>query len=305
MSTVEQIVDRLKRSFLVAPDNQPAISSISTALTADVGDTAVTFGAFGLVEDEAFLLPGAIVELNRELVRIVTYDETTKNAVIIRQVDSTPLQAHDAGAQAVLAPSFARQSMYEAVSDNIIRLYPRLFTVRAELLVSVAYGVYPIYDDLAVDIVSAWSEVETYGVARDIKAEIVDFHPQVNGRAVLCPLAVDTLWVRYRRRMKRPEDVEDVMADLGVDDPWEEIVIVGAASDLAMNADIPYLRADFLGDVAENEVVRFGSRTSIARALGQKREQLIDQAMREMRAEYRPKVHRRSAFDYKSNIGVG
>ncbi len=305
MSTIEQVIDRLKRTFLIAPDNQPAITTITTALTADAADVSVTFGTFGLVEDEGYMMPGSIVELNRELVRIVTYNELSKVATIKRQVDSTPLQAHAAGDEAVLGPSFARQSMYEAIADNIIRLYPRLFTVKAELLVSVAYGVYPLYDELAVTVLTAWPESQTFGVPQNFKAEIVDFHPQVRGRAVLAPLTTDSLWVRYRRRMKRPTDVTDLLVDLGVDDAWEEIIVLGAASDLAMNADMPYLRPDFLGDVAENEVVRFGSRTSVARLLAQKRDDLITQAMREMRAEYRPTVHRRSPWDDVTRAGVG
>jgi len=305
MSTVEQVIDRLKRTFLVAPDNQPAITTITTSLTADADDVDVTFGVFGLTEDEGYIMPGSIIELDRELVRIVTYNELSKEATIKRAIDSTPLQAHDADSDAILGPSFARQSMYEAISDNVIRLYPRLFTVKAELLASVAYGVYPLYDELAVDIITAWPETQTFGVPQSFKAEIVDFHPQVRGRAVLSPLTTHSLWVRYRRRMTRPSDVTDELSDLGVDEAWEEIVVLGAASDLAMNADIPYLRPDFLGDVAENEVVRFGSRTSVARLLAQKKEDLIDQAMREMRAEYRPKVHRRSPWDDVTRAGVG
>jgi hypothetical protein len=305
MSTINQTIDRLKRSFLVAPDNQPAMTTITTALTADTGDTAVTFGDFGLVEDEAYLMAGSIIELDRELVRIVSYDEGTNVAEIVREVDSTPLQAHDAGVTAVLAPPFPRQSMYEAVGDNIVRLYPRLFTVRVELLAAVGHGVYPLFDELAVNILSIWPQSQTAGVSPNYSGEIVDFHPTVNGRAVLSPLTSESVWVRYRRRMNRPEDVSDELFDLGVDPLWEEIIVVGAAADLSMNADLPYFRADFLGDVAENESIRFGSRTSVARALDNKREQLIDQAMREMRAEYKPVVNRISPWGYKSNAGVG
>jgi hypothetical protein len=250
-------------------------------------------------------MAGTIVEIDRELIRIMTYDELSRIATIVREVDSTPLLAHGIGAVVTISPSFARQSMYEAISDNIIRLYPRLFTVRSELLVSTGAGVYPLDDVLAVHIESAWPETNSFGVSADYKAEIVDFHPQVQGRAVLSPLTVESIWVRYRRRMTRPEAASDVLADLGVDEAWEEIIVLGAASDLALNADLPYLRADFLGDVAENENIRFGSRTSVARALGQKKDDLIDQAMREMRAEYRPRVHRRSPWDENSNAGVG
>ena len=305
MTTVDQAIDRLKRSFLVAPDNQPALSTSLDALTASDTDVDVTLGDFGLIEDEAYLMAGSIIEIGRELMRVSSYEESTKIATVIRSIDSTPLQAHDAGASVTMAPPFPRQSMFEAISDNIVRLFPRLFTVRAELIPSVGFGVFPLYDKLAVDIITAWPESLAEGVSPNYMATIVDYHPLTEGRAVLCSLSSSSLWVRYRRRMDRPEAVSDELEDLGVDQLWEEIIVIGAAADLTMNTDLPYMRADFLGDVAENETIRFGSRTGVSRALAQKRDDLIDQCMREMRAEYRPVVHRRSPWQDKSNVGIG
>ena len=305
--TVGSILDRLYQSILTPPDAQGA----QVWLSADISiiDTSIVVGDFAVREDEALLRQGSIIELEQELVRVVSYDTQSATVVVTRGEYGTVATAHVAPLLMNLNPVYTRASVFETVADNLITLSPKLFTTSNELLSSVTDGVFPIGDDLAVEVLDV--NPGDFVTTLDLHGDIVDFHPMVGGRALILNVgsggggsnhmlptgqmvsnsaAMGTVWLRYRRRMAKAQWETDELADLGVDERWVRIVMFGTAADLFAGRDITAAQTEWVKNVLEAENIRVGSRMSIAGGLKQLRNMLLEDAQAEMKSEYRTRV---------------
>ncbi len=289
--TVASIIERMYQSYLTPPDDQGA----QVALGADITDTTVstiTLGGFTIPEDEALLRQGSIVEVEQELLRVVSYDDIAGTIDVTRGEYGTVKSTHATPLLMSLNPPYTRASVFEAVADNIITLYPSLFTTSQEYISTVSAGVFPMGDDLAVEVLSAWGDGWTGST--DIHAEIVDFHQLTGGRSVITNQATaGSLWFRYRRRMAKATSESETLAELGLDERWVNIVMAGAAGDLLVGRDVPAVHTEWVKNVLEAENIRVGTRMSIAGGLRQYRNMLLNDAMKEMKAEYKPKIRMR------------
>lgn len=291
--TIKSIMDRLFISYLTPPDDQYAQVPLNEDIDAVSPDLKV--GKFTLPEDEALLRQGSLLELDQELVRVTAYNSVSGAVTVVRGEYGTVPVAHTRPLLINLNPPYTRAAVFEAVADNIITLYPKLFTAGVEYLSTVAAGVFPINDELAVEVLSAWGD--GWQSSTDIHGEVVDFHQLAGGRAIITNhVTAGSMWFRYRRRMGKPTSESDTLADLGVDERWVSIVMAGAAGDLMVGRDIPAAQTEWVKSVLEAENIRVGTRMSIAGGLRQYRNLLLTDAMREMKAEYRPKVRMRPAM---------
>lgn len=296
MSDIKTLIDRLYRTYLEPPDFRPIEVQLAGPLTADATDTILTVSGFIVPEDEDLLKVGSIIEVDQELMQVIAYDQGLSQITVIRGFLSTTLTSYGVGlVLGKLAPTYPRSSVYEAVADNIITLYPKLYTVNTVNLVTIANGIAGIEDPLAVEVLEVWPD----GMQNDIDyhARIVDFHPAVGGRAVITNHWMGALWVKYRRRFAKVTSEADTLTALGLDDRWVNIVIIGAAADLMAGRDIPSAQTEWIQQVLQAENIQVGQRSSVAVGLARYRELLITRAESEMSAEYRPKVRMRNAFD--------
>ncbi len=290
--TVADIIERLYLQWLRPPDAQPIYASLG----ADIDDTTstITIGAFTIPEDEALLRQGGVIEVDQEIMQVVTYTSLGASLEVLRGQYGTQQVAHTTPNLMVMNPVYPRAAVYEAVADNIITLFPRLFTTKQAYLTSIGGSVFPFSDNLAVSLLSVWGE--GWVGTRDVHGEIVDFHQLAGGRAAIIQGGVDgSMWFRYRRRMAKPETEADLLDDLGVDERWVTVVMAGAAGDLMAGKDISASHTEWVKSVLEAESIRVGTRMSIAGGLRQYRNMLIDDFAKEMRAEYKPKVRMREA----------
>ncbi len=295
-TTVREIVDRLLRTTLTPPDAQYAQVALSAPITDSV-TTNINVGAFTISEDENLLRQGSLIEAGEELMRIVEWNPITRTLTVNRGEYSTPATTHPTPLLLNLNPTYPMRSVFEAVRDNIIQLYPRLWTVRADSVVSVGDRVFVAPDPLCVAV------IETYIGANgespiDMDTRVVDYHPSAGGRALITNQHLDQMWVRYRRRMGVATSMDDTLESLGVEDVWSVVVMVGAAADLFVGRDIPQAQSKWISGVLEAENIRVGSRLSIAGGLAQYRNILIERLSSEMKAEESSgtKVHMNSPF---------
>ena len=291
--TVASIMDRMFQQFLTPPDNQFAQVRLGANIT-DTTTTTILLGGFTIPEDESLLRQGSILELDQELMRVVSYDPVAGSVEVTRGEYGTVRSTHTTPLLMNLNPPYTRASVFEAVSDNIITLYPKLFTVTQAYLSTVSSGVFPVSDELAVQVLSAWGD--GWSGSTSLEGHIVDFHQLAGGRAfIMNDDIAGSLWFRYRRRMGKAESEDDTLEDLGVDERWVNIVTTGAAADLLVGRDIPAAQTEWVTSVLESENIRVGTRMSIAGGLRQYRNMLLDDAANEMRAEYKPRVRMRRA----------
>jgi len=289
--TVGDVIERLYLTWLRPPEAQP----MYLALGADILDATtqtVSLGAFAIVEDQDLLRQGSLLAADHEIMRVVAYDQVLNTVTGERGQYNTVAVAHSTPLLMVMNPVYSRPLVWEAVADNIITLYPKLSTVRQEYLTSVGGTVFPLSDELAVDLLTAWGDGWTG--TRDAQGTIVDFHQLAGGRAIILNEGEGSMWFRYRRRMGKPTDETTKLEDIGVDERWVSIVMAGAAGDLMAGKDITASHTEWIKSVLEAETIRVGTRMSIAGGLRQYRNMLIDDASKEMKAEYRPKVRMRT-----------
>ena len=304
--TVGSIMNRTFQAILTPPDAQYAQVRLGADVDAVV--TTISLGGFTIREDEALLRQGSLLELEQELVRVVSYDDQTATVTVTRGEYGTTPTAHVTPLLMNLNPVYTRASVFEAVADNLITLYPRLFTTSNELLSSVTDGVFPIGDDLAVEVLDV--NPGDFVTSLDLHGDIVDFHPMVGGRALILNVgssgggnqmlatgqmvsnsaAMGTVWLRYRRRMAKAQYETDLLTDLGVDERWIRIVMFGVAADLFAGRDVTAAQTEWVKSVLEAENIRVGSRMSIAGGLKQLRNMLLEDAQAEMKAEYKVRV---------------
>jgi hypothetical protein len=229
--------------------------------------------------------------------RVISYVPATRTVTVERGADDTTIAQHDASSKIIFDPLFPRGDVFVAVSENITSLFPRLYTVKVETVTTVAPGIAGIEDPLAVSIESVWDDARSNTV--DYHGEIVDYHPATGGRAVVTNAHLGVMWVRYRRRLGTATAETDTYVALGLDTQWVNIVRVGAAADLLVGRDLSGTHINHISQVLEAEVVRPGTKTSIALRLAQYRDLLLDRFGKEMSAEYRPKVQMQS---WRNNI---
>ena len=281
MRTVADLIDRTFRTYLEPPDLQPASTRLNGALTDS--DLTIAFAEFDVPEDVALLRRGSVIEIASELRRMTVWDATTRTGEMEREFLGTTAVAHDDGATVKLAPPFSRLSVFEATRDNIVSLYPRLWTTTTERSLPVAPKVYPITNDLAVEVV----EINTMNREPfELTGKITEKHHLTAGRAIVLNRTYGReIWARMRLRFGVAEGETDELADLGLEEVWETMVMVGAAADLLAGRDLPKSHVEWIGSVLETENIQPGTRSSIALGLARYRRMLMDEFANEMIAE--------------------
>lgn len=298
--TVAAIVDRLFRTYLYPPDARPAQAFVKTQLL--IGGTSLDLKNFVIPEDEDLMAAGVVIEIGSELIQVTAYDAITLVASgLLRGFMGTTAVQHEVDDPVLLSPPYSRLSVFQAVADNIITLYPRLYTVTTGSVVPVSNGIAALDDVLAVEVVECWENGLSSAV--DYDARIVDYHAAVGGRALITNLASGQVWVRYRRRFGDAADETVTLADLGLEERWVNIVMVGAAADMFAGRDLPASETRWVEAVLEAETIPVGTRSQLARQLLQHKEYLITQAQKEMRAEYKAKVHMKTQMRVRSAFG--
>ena len=268
--TVGNLIDRLTRTYLYPPDYEPPMFT----LVADLDATSESFSieGFQVPEDVNLVRQGILLELDQELIRVVTFDGTAGITGKRGQLGTTAV-AHTTDIFGIMAPSFPRFSIFQSVRDNIVILYPELFTVSQDNLVMIHGNIAGVPDKLAVEVVTIWPD--NFSSSLELEGYIVDYHPSVGGRALITNLGTGAVWLRYRRRMGIAENEADLLEDLGVEEAWGNVVMAGAAADLFVGRDIPAASVEWITGVLAAQSVPVGTRTSIATTLTRYRDLLI------------------------------
>lgn len=296
MTTVKALMERTYRQILEPPDAQPASSRLSSTLL--VGGNTLVLTTFDVPEDENLVRLGSILEIDEELVQVVEFDSASNTVTVLRAQLGTTEADHAVDAKVKLSPPYPRIDVFNGIRDNIVGLYPDLWTVRTMVMNRIAPDVYPMDDPLGVEIVEM--NPQTGGVTVNLDGRIVDNHPRLDGRGIVTNGVTNagTLWVRYRRRFGTALSVDDSLSELGLEDVWQTLVMVGAAADMVAGRDIPAMNSEWVRAALEAENVRVGTRMSLAGGLAQYRGILMERFKREMRAEdsNKPKVHMRQVY---------
>ena len=126
MAATSTLVDRIYRDFLNKPDDLSAFSRLEGAINNSVTSLNYESGLFSS-EEENLLGNGAIIEVDQELMLVTAANTSTRTLTVSRGYAGTTADSHLDEANLTINPTFPRKTVFDAVSDNIVRLYPSLY----------------------------------------------------------------------------------------------------------------------------------------------------------------------------------
>lgn len=321
MSTnIQGLVDRTYREYLEPMDDITSYTTLETEVNASA-TTIVFNGDLLTQEEEDAMDAGTIIECEQELMRCTALDTVNNQVTVVRGVRGTTAAIHTAGNVIKIAPPFPRKVVFDAICDQIKNLYPTLFAVSTkEVTVKDGFtllGTYDapgdfnylvqpikaisqytdfssnadttnvIYQGVAVELVqlpNPFSYNDSDGVSRTIT--------YTTGPNVVHALQFDgiqaghTAFVTFKKKFIDPTAESDTLANVGLEDEYEPIIMAGVAAQLLSGRDIPTATTDYITDSLATQSFPVDSATRIRNSLLAYQRALIQQARKDLRARY-------------------
>ena len=95
-----------------------------------------------------------------------------------------------------------------------------------------------------------------------------------------------TVYVTFKKKFVEPTAESDTLANVGLEDEYESIIMAGVAAQMMSGRDIPAATQSFITESLQAQAFPVGSGTSIRNSLLQYQQILITQARKYLRAKY-------------------
>src|SRR6056300_972072 len=288
MAAVSTLVDRIYRDFLNKPDDLAAFSRLDGNITDAQTTLSYEDGLFS-VEEENLLGNGAIIEVDQELMLVTNANTSTRVLTVSRGYQGTTAATHNDKTNIFINPTFPRKSVYDAVSDNIVRLYPSLYNVTTTTVTS--GSTYAEVPASTVEVLTSYVQNSSGEKYTSAGIELLrDFPPSSTNTAVQFynTSTGKTVHLVVKRRFVRPTDeTVDLATDCLLDDEtYHQIVMVGAVADIMGATDIDASTQEFITEKLAAENYPVGSGERLRNALLRLRSLLIDEARGNLRSLY-------------------
>lgn len=264
MTTVGDLVEQVIRDWLVPPDDQPVRAWLTSAISETA--TSLTYDASALLPEEEFLLaPGTLIEIGLEQMIITTISPDGNTMTVRRHANRTTAVPHDADAVILARPPFARRTVYDAVCNAIVGMYPRLHRRRAHTVsIGSYYTVVP--EDVEQPESFMWLEA---GVPQRSRIQVLEMPEVPTGKAMLTldAPAGSTGTLIYRARFPRPTGEHELLDHLGVFDEMYNAVVIKAVSHVVAARDLDNATTEYLTRQLEAQAVEPMSGNRLREAL--------------------------------------
>ena len=288
MAAVSTLVDRIYRDFLNKPDDLSAFSRLDGALSDTTGTTVVYEAGLFSSEEENLLGNGALIEVDQELMLVTAANTSTRTLTVSRGYAGTTAATHADEANVFINPTFPRKSVFDAVSDNIVRLYPSLYNVTTTNVV--ANTTYQEVPASTVEVLTSYVQNATGNQYTSAGIELLrDFPPSSTNTAVQFYNTTNgkTVHLVVKRKFVRPTDeTSDLETVCLIAPEYEQIIMVGAVADIMGATDIDASTQEFITEKLAAENYPVGSGERLRNALLRLRSLLIDEARGNLRSLY-------------------
>ena len=248
MAAVSTLVDRIYRDFLNKPDDLSAFSRLDGAMSDTTGTTLTYESGLFSSEEENLLGNGALVEVDQELMLVTAANTSTRTLTVSRGYSGTTAATHADKANIFINPTFPRKSVFDAVSDNISRLYPSLYNVTTTNVV--ANTTYQEVPASTVEILTSYVQNASGEQYTSAGIELLrDFPPSSTNTAVQFYNTTNgkTVHLVVKRKFVRPTDeTSDIETVCLVAPEYEQIVMVGAVADVIGATDVDASTQEFI-----------------------------------------------------------
>ena len=287
MAAVSTLVDRIYRDFLNKPDDLAAFTRLEGAITDS--DTSLVYedGLFSS-EEENLLDSGALIEINQELMLVTSANTSTRTITVSRGYQGTTASAHSDEDNIYLNPTFPRKSVFDAVADNIVRLYPSLYNVTTTSVTS--GSTYAEVPASTVEVLTSYVQNSSGEQYTSAGIELLrNFPPSTTNTAVQFynTSTGKTVYLVVKRKFVRPTaETDDLSTDCLLIDEYHQIVMIGAVADIVGATDIDATTQEFITERLAAESYPVGSGERLRNALLRLRSLLIDEARGNLRSLY-------------------
>ena len=287
MAAVSTLVDRIYRDFLNKPDDLSAFSRLDGAI--DNTTTTVIYED-GLLssEEENLLAGGALVEVNQELMLVTNIVSSTRTLTVSRGYAGTDKDSHGDKTNMFINPTFPRKSVFDAVADNISRLYPSLYNITTTNVTS--NSTYAEVPATTVSIVNSWVQNASGDQYTSAGIELLtNFPPSSTNTAVQFSNTSNgkTVYLVVKRKFGRPTaETDDLSTACFLEDSYHQIIMIGAVADIMGATDVDASTQEFITEKLSAENYPIGSGERLRNALLRLRSLLIDEARGDLRSLY-------------------
>ena len=288
MAAVSTLVDRIYRDFLNKPDDLSAFSRLDGAMSDTTGTTLTYESGLFSSEEENLLGNGALVEVDQELMLVTSANTSTRTLTVSRGYAGTTAATHADETNVFINPTFPRKSVFDAVADNIVRLYPSLYNVTTTNVTS--NSTYAEVPASTVEVLTSYVQNASGEQYTSAGIELLrDFPPSTTNTAVQFYNTSNgkTVYLVVKRKFVRPtSETVDLATDCLISDEYEQIVMVGAVADIVGATDIDASTQEFITEKLAAENYPVGSGERLRNALLRLRSLLIDEARGNLRSLY-------------------
>ena len=288
MAAVSTLVDRIYRDFLNKPDDLSAFSRLDGAMSDTTGTTLTYESGLFSSEEENLLGNGAIVEVDQELMLVTAANTSTRTLTVSRGYAGTTAATHADETNIFINPTFPRKSVFDALADNIVRLYPSLYNVTTTNVTS--GSTYAEVPASTVEVLTSYVQNASGEQYTSAGIELLrDFPPSTTNTAVQFynTSTGKTVHLVIKRKFVRPtSETVDLATDCLISDEYEQIVMVGAVADIVGATDIDASTQEFITEKLAAESYPVGSGERLRNALLRLRSLLIDEARGNLRSLY-------------------
>ena len=207
MAAVSTLVDRIYRDFLNKPDDLSAFSRLDGAISSTTSTSVVYEAGLFSSEEENLLGSGALIEIDQELMLVTAANTSTRTLTVSRGYAGTTAATHADETNIFINPTFPRKSVYDAVSDNISRLYPSLYNVTTTNVTS--NSTYQEVPASTVEVLTSYVQNATGNQYTSAGIELLrDFPPSSTNTAVQFFNTSNgkTVHLVVKRKFVRPTD---------------------------------------------------------------------------------------------------
>ena len=311
------LVERVYREYLEPMDDLQPYTLLTSSLT-DSADTVSFNGDLLTQEEEDIMEAGSIIEIGQELMLCKTLSTTLDTVEVVRGVRGTTATTHTSGDTIKIAPPFPRKVVFDAVCDQIKNLYPTLFAVETKT-VTAKTGYIPMSgatDNYLVQPIKAISQYTDFSAGSDetgiiyagVAVELVDLpNPftytdadgnsqtitytnngpnKVNAIQVYNVNSGHTVFVTFKKKFVEPTAEDNTLAEIGLENEYEPIIMAGVAAQVMAGRDIPTATSDYITDQMSTTNFPVNSAANIRSSLLRYQGDLIEQARKDLRARY-------------------
>lgn len=288
MAAVSTLVDRIYRDFLNKPDDLSAFSRLDGAMSDTTGTSLVYESGLFSSEEENLLGNGALVEVDQELMLVTAANTSTRTLTVSRGYAGTTAATHADQTNVFINPTFPRKSVFDAVADNIVRLYPTLYNVTTTNVTS--NSTYQEVPASTVEVLTSYVQNASGEQYTSAGIQLLrDFPPSSTNTAVQFFNTSNgkTVYLVVKRKFVRPtSETVDLATDCLISDEYEQIVMVGAVADIVGATDVDASTQEFITEKLAAESYPVGSGERLRNALLRLRSLLIDEARGNLRSLY-------------------